>query len=109
MNELGKSGHWGKDADSTSQTRRDACLLTRAEKVPKLDFVYFEIVHHVDKANKGRRPDVLACAPTVKAAIDGIVDAKILEDDGPEFVRGINFLPICICDKNFLEIIIREV
>jgi hypothetical protein len=36
--------------------------------------------------------DVASCNPAAKAAIDGIVDAKILEDDSPEFLKAITFL-----------------
>lgn len=43
---------------------------------------------------KGRRSqDVAACLPSVKAAIDGLVDAGVLDDDTPEHVRSLSFLP----------------
>ena len=42
----------------------------------------------------GQRGSVLADAanhyPAVKACIDGLVDAKVIEDDGPGFVRNID-------------------
>lgn len=39
----------------------------------------------------GRLQDVAACNPSVKAAIDGIVDAGVLPDDSSEYVRSITF------------------
>src|SRR5262249_25421711 len=40
--------------------------------------------------------DVGSAYPTVKAAIDGLVDAKVLPDDDPRYVRGLIFLaPEC--------------
>lgn len=41
----------------------------------------------------GRSPqDALACAAYVKAAIDGIVDAGVLPDDGPLYVPAVTCL-----------------
>ena len=42
---------------------------------------------------KGRLQDVGACNPSVKAVIDGIVDAKVIPDDSADFVKEIRFLP----------------
>lgn len=43
---------------------------------------------------KGRRSqDVAACLPSVKAAIDGLVDAGVLVDDTPAHVLSLEFLP----------------
>ena len=35
--------------------------------------------------------DVAACVPAVKAAIDGLVDAKVLIDDAPQHLKAIVF------------------
>ncbi len=44
----------------------------------------------VDLYLKGKRSqDCGACYPTVKAIIDGIVDAGVLVDDTPEYVASI--------------------
>ena len=42
---------------------------------------------------RGRLQDVGACNPSVKAVIDGIVDAKVIPDDSADFVKEIRFLP----------------
>lgn len=38
-----------------------------------------------------RIPDVGACMPAVKAAIDGLVDAGIIPNDSPQYVRSLTF------------------
>jgi crossover junction endodeoxyribonuclease RusA len=40
-----------------------------------------------------RSSDVAACFPSVKAAIDGLVDRGVIPDDGPEWVRRLTFHP----------------
>jgi hypothetical protein len=40
---------------------------------------------------KGRLPDTGACFPTVKAIIDGAVDAGLLVDDTPDIVTHLAF------------------
>jgi hypothetical protein len=37
-------------------------------------------------------PDTGACIGAAKAAIDGLVDAGVLPDDGPKYVRRLTFL-----------------
>ena len=39
----------------------------------------------------GRLQDVAACNPAVKAGIDGLVDAGIIVDDSPEYLKSIKF------------------
>lgn len=39
----------------------------------------------------GRHQDVGGCFPVAKAVIDGLVDARVLEDDGPTIVRRLSF------------------
>lgn len=38
-----------------------------------------------------RKVDACACAPAYKAALDGVVAAGVLPDDGPEFVGPVVF------------------
>ena len=55
------------------------------------------------------RQDVGACFPAVKAAIDGLVDAGVLPDDNPQFVRALTFYPAEIGDMDGLRLQIEEV
>jgi hypothetical protein len=38
-----------------------------------------------------RSQDVGGCFPVVKAAIDGLVDARVMDDDGPTIVKELAF------------------
>lgn len=53
--------------------------------------------------------DVGACAPAAKAIIDGLVDARVLPDDGPEHLVSLTFLPPDICGRDGLRLRIDEV
>ena len=54
------------------------------------------------------RQDVGACFPSVKAAIDGFVDAKILPDDSPDYVKSLTFLPAEIGEVDGLRLQLVE-
>jgi hypothetical protein len=57
----------------------------------------------------GRSPqDVAACAPHVKAAIDGLVDGGLIEDDDATHLHSITFRPPCICGEDGLRLVITE-
>jgi crossover junction endodeoxyribonuclease RusA len=58
--------------------------------IPRLAIMYIEATPNL----KDRRfQDTAACNPAVKAAIDGIVDAGVVPDDRPEFLKWILFHP----------------
>jgi hypothetical protein len=70
-------------------------VAARVEKWPHVDAADITITPlHKD----GRSPqDASSCHPAAKAAIDGLVDAGVLTDDGPAFVRSVTFLAPDIC------------
>lgn len=83
-----KHGHWAARAALVSTWRK--YFAHAAANFPALDWASFE----VEPWQKGGRlQDTGACHPAVKAAIDGLVDAGVLVDDSPEYVRAITFLP----------------
>ena len=53
-------------------------------------------------------PDVAACYPTVKAAIDGLVDAGVVPDDGPFNVTRITFRAPQVAQREGLRLRICE-
>ena len=54
--------------------------------------------------------DTGACFPTAKAAIDGLVDAGVIDDDAPRYVPKLTFLaPIVIKGKSGLRILIAPI
>lgn len=56
--------------------------------------------------HKDRRSpqDVAACAPEVKAAVDGLIDAGLLDDDSPDRLLSIQFLPPDVCGVDGLQL-----
>src|SRR5262245_26393606 len=65
--------------------------LARANQIPLLQAIELEVHPHVPSGR--HRPDVAAHAPAAKAAVDGLVDAGVLTNDGPSYVRAITFRP----------------
>lgn len=69
---------------------RDAYrLLALESKIPPLEWIHVEARPQYRTARS--LPDTAACVGSVKAAIDGLVDAGVLPDDGPELVRRVTF------------------
>jgi len=80
-------------------------LLAKSEKIPPLVWAHVT----VEPFQKGGvLQDVASCNPAVKAAIDGVVDAEVLIDDSPKYLKSITFLPPKK-GKNSLVIHIRGV
>jgi hypothetical protein len=85
-------------------------LGVRSEKAA-LRPTWFEAINiEATPLHRDRRSpqDVAACAPHVKAAIDGIVDAGIIEDDDATHLHSITFRPPCICGEDGLRLVITE-
>ena len=81
--------------------------LAKVEKIPALPAIK---VYATPLAKDRRwKQDVGACFPSVKAAIDGLVDAGVLPDDNPDFVRALTFFPAEIGDVDGLRLVIEEV
>lgn len=60
---------------------------------------------------RGRRSmDIDACAPATKAAIDGLVDARVIPDDGHGHIESITILePILGAERDAFTLTIEEV
>lgn len=84
-----RSGHLWDHRRRTAEWRAAFTWLAKEAKIPNLTRV--RIVARPFQ-RMGRLQDVGACIPAVKAAIDGIVDAGVLPDDGPEHVLELCFL-----------------
>ena len=77
--------HWRKKAEMVRVWRQASALLAMHQGVPHLEraVVSLQLWPH-DK--RRRDPDNLVPG-VLKPAVDGLVDAGVLEDDAPEFVR----------------------
>lgn len=76
---------WRVKAARIRTWRNLAMVTARNAGIPRLDRV--EVVAHVHR-HQGGRFDPTNWADTAKAALDGIVDARVLEDDSHEYVTG---------------------
>lgn len=56
----------------------------------------------------GRLCDADAVHPAAKAALDGLVDAKVLIDDGPDVVREIIYVAPQRRETTALELVVEE-
>lgn len=88
----GVGGRYGRSALSR-EWRGAYARLCEVHHVPALEWFTVEAYPIcVDR----RRPDVGNIYPTVKAAIDGIVDAGIVPDDTDTYLHALTFRPALI-------------
>jgi hypothetical protein len=85
----------------TRQWKDDFCRLALAERIPGLAWVEITVRQC---CKDRRRPDLGACYPAVKAAIDGIVAAGVLPDDNDDYVRLLSFAPSLIVGYDALQL-----
>ena len=83
--------HWRVRQKNVAEIRGQAVLLWAAAGVRRLlkDAAPLSIIatHHWTS----HRPDVGACMPAVKAAIDALVDLEVIADDDPDYVAELTF------------------
>jgi crossover junction endodeoxyribonuclease RusA len=82
--------HWAKRAKTTRAWRHATCWRTVAAKLPRLTgrVAITATIHRTDT----RRADAHNRLPTIKAAIDGVVDAGLIRDDSDQFIASLTIL-----------------
>lgn len=102
-----RTWHYHKRAKVVRETRERFMLLWKAAGVPPLN----KIVVEAQPLARDRRwrPDIAACYPTVKSAIDALIDAKVIIDDNPDYVIALKFWPVAVTGQDGLRVIVREV
>lgn len=86
----GIGGHHGR-SERVREWRQAYVDLCVANRVPPLRWVCIEALQ---TCRTRIMPDIGACYPAVKAAIDGLVDAGVIPNDrGDPFIRSIEFKP----------------
>ena len=83
-----RSLHHMARAKKVKEIREYGCWLAKQQEIPFLRAVHVE----VEPKLKGRLQDADACHPTVKALIDGLVDAGVLKDDSPDIVLSVKYV-----------------
>jgi hypothetical protein len=82
----GGGGHFGRASRTKEWREKFAELAADCRPLRSIEVVVLPEVR-----NKVM-PDTGACIGAAKAAIDGLVDAGVIPDDGPRFVRRLTFL-----------------
>lgn len=96
--------HWRQKSPITKSVREVTRFRAKAAGIPRLGVVEVVLFWHV--TDKIRR-DSAAPNPTLKAAIDGLVDAGILTDDNHLIVRR-SWCEIEEADKPAVLLVITE-
>jgi crossover junction endodeoxyribonuclease RusA len=77
--------HWGDKSRRTKQWRDDTTILARQARIPHLDRIAVRLDHW---PRDRRRRDRDNLVPVLKACIDGLVTAGVVDDDNPDRVRA---------------------
>lgn len=84
-----RAGNRWERAKNVKEWREAFFYLAKAQQIPKFKWATITI----EPWQKGGVfQDVASCNPASKAAIDGIVDAGVLDDDSPQYLRSVTFL-----------------
>jgi crossover junction endodeoxyribonuclease RusA len=100
--------HYHPRADYDARIRGEIAWLAKSARMPRnLDGIL--VTAHPIVRRGTTLPDVGACFPTVKAAIDGLVDIGVIPDDKPDHLRGLVFVAPTRGDHDALVLIVAEV
>jgi hypothetical protein len=82
--------HWSVRAQRTTDWRTLGWAKAREARIPALPAAYIDV--HVTHPARYMPPDPGNAYPAVKALIDGLVDARVIPDDGPQHLRRLTFV-----------------
>lgn len=97
--------HFHQRAAYDAEWRSTFAWLARQARIPHLQAVTITIAQ---TCRRPPLPDVGAAFPTAKAAIDGLVDARVVPDDTPAYVRALIFVAPERGDADRLLVLIEE-
>jgi crossover junction endodeoxyribonuclease RusA len=83
----GGRSHWAVTAGAIDSWRRAGAAYAHRARLPHIT-VPVTVTAHVHRIDN-RRADAANRYPTVKAVVDGLVDAGVLDDDSDKFVTGV--------------------
>lgn len=81
--------HWAIKAKKVKEIRSRAAWLAMVARIPRLQKAIIIAVVH--PGVRTRRFDPQNWAPSVKAAIDGLVDAGVLPDDSAKYLLKLTY------------------
>jgi crossover junction endodeoxyribonuclease RusA len=99
--------HWRPKAAKVAQLRSDVLVLCRAKKIPRLERAQVQLYY---RPRDRRRRDAENLVATLKPCTDGVVDAKIIEDDCEPYLTPVmpKLLPPVPGKGPLLALVIRE-
>ena len=83
----GDSNYYSR-AKQVKEWRESFAWLAMKARIPPMERCILTCMPHL---NDRRTQDTGACFPAAKSAIDGLVDAGVLPDDGPDHVVELRF------------------
>jgi hypothetical protein len=98
-----KSSHYVR-AEITRWWRENFMLAALQAGIPHYEKITLEVTPILPDR---KMQDTGACYPTAKAAIDGLVDAGVVDDDAPKYVPTIVFNSPVVSNTGGLTIVIK--
>lgn len=106
LNQERKQNNWGRRATDTKWWRTQFADMASQAEIPPYERIKIAVV---PLHKNGRSPqDTGACFPAAKAAIDGLVDAGVIEDDTPDKLLQIDFHAPLVDGVDGLRIVVRS-
>jgi len=106
LNQERKTNNWGRRATDTRWWREQFRVAAEHAEIPQYERIHISVV---PLHKNGRSPqDTAACFPAAKAAIDGLVDAGVVEDDTPDKVVRVDFYAPLVDGNDGLRIVVRS-
>lgn len=81
-----RKSHWTVRAEATRLWREASGVLARANHLPH--FARAEVAFEIEQTSP-TLCDAVSHHPVTKAVVDGLVDAGVLDGDGPEHVTAV--------------------
>lgn len=100
-----RQGNRWERAKWVAEWRAEFERLATERELPAMPAVHITAIPHL--RNRASMPDTAACIGAVKAAIDGLVDARVLAEDGPSVVRSLLFIAPEVTGIDALELEVR--
>ena len=97
--------HHQTRARRVRETRERWYWLAKEAKIPPLTRVRVDATPLL--TNRSSMPDVAACYPYVKAAVDGLVDAGVLPDDDPTHLTTLAFHTPEVGGKSGMRLVVH--
>jgi hypothetical protein len=102
-----RSMHHFTRAKNVKEWREAAATVAIAKRIPHLDAIEVTFTPH--RVNKSGLADLGGHFPVLKACIDGLMDAGVIDEDGPTTVKRLIFeAPVVTGDSKAL-IHIKEI